>query len=633
MTGRRGKAWVGAAAVLILVGGGGAGAWAATRASGPAYRLATAEVRSVDQTLDSTGTIVPSSEADLSFPVAGQVATVGVAVGQHVTAGEVLAALDTTSLSASVTTAESVLTEDQARLAADPLGLAGPASRTAASQAATPSTLGPASPQSTSPPPPASKPTSPPSTQPPSSALTGALRLETTISQDETGLRSDMAQVAKNLDQEQGDQKQAATFCATTTTQPPTTTTAQPPTTTTAQPPTTTTAQPPTTTTAQPPTTTTSSRCISDEQTVMADQLRSAMAEQAVEQDFIAMTTAIENLLRAQGSGPPASSRAPSSAHSGSTTPPASPTSARSSAASTASPSTTKSTQPSVTKPTQPAVMASQVDSDQAATDDATAQLADAQRALGEATMLSPIGGTVAAVRISPGQPVAAASSPQSSTSSGSGSSTSATAEVVVMGSGSFEAQTSVSDAQIGQVSPGQVASVVPDGLTSPISGTVVQVGLVGTQSGGATTYPVTIGLRGGPRLVADSRAALAIVVRRAPRATAVPTSAVHTLGSRSFVQELRHAQLTSIPIVPGAVGAAFTQVITGLQPDDQVVLANLSTPVPTGGTTSLRGLVGGFGGGAFRGGGAGGAGAAGGGVGAGATRAGGRAVAFPGGG
>ena len=58
----------GGAAVVVLAGGGVA--WAATRGSGPAYRLATVTRGDVDQTITEVGTISSINQRSVSFPVA-----------------------------------------------------------------------------------------------------------------------------------------------------------------------------------------------------------------------------------------------------------------------------------------------------------------------------------------------------------------------------------------------------------------------------------------------------------------------------------------------------------------------------------------------------------------------------------
>src|ERR1039458_1117996 len=99
--GRNRKARVVTAAGIsaaVLVAGGGAVSYATSRSPAPTYVTAAAGSHSVTAKLQATGTTEPSSAATVSFAVTGTVATVPVTMGQKVTAGEVLATLDTTSL-------------------------------------------------------------------------------------------------------------------------------------------------------------------------------------------------------------------------------------------------------------------------------------------------------------------------------------------------------------------------------------------------------------------------------------------------------------------------------------------------------------------------------------------------------
>ena len=57
----------------------------------------------IQQTVTSSGTIEPASQASLNFAVSGTVTAVDVKAGQTVTAGQVLATVDTTALTEEVT--------------------------------------------------------------------------------------------------------------------------------------------------------------------------------------------------------------------------------------------------------------------------------------------------------------------------------------------------------------------------------------------------------------------------------------------------------------------------------------------------------------------------------------------------
>jgi hypothetical protein len=234
---------------------------------------------------------------------------------------------------------------------------------------------------------------------------------------------------------------------------------------------------------------------------------------------------------------------------------------------------------------------AATIAADQAAVDAAKAELGVAQQNLDQASLVSPIAGTVAAVNITMGQQVQPGSS---------------TDQVVVVGPGSFEVMTTVSDTDLPRLKIGDKATVTPDGTSTVTAGKVVAIGMLPTASGssgssGSAAYPVTIGLdAGGDQLFAGSGAAVTIVTGRATDTLAVPASAVHTIGTRQFVSVLRDGTSTTIPVTVGAVGPTLTEITSGVSEGDQVVLADLSTPLPTS-NPNLRGPGGGgagFGGG-----------------------------------
>lgn len=108
--------------------------------------------------------------------------------------------------------------------------------------------------------------------------------------------------------------------------------------------------------------------------------------------------------------------------------------------------------------------------------------------------------------------------------------------------------------------------------------------------------------------LFTGASASVAIVTQQVADVVTVPSSAVHTVGSNSFVSEQRGGRVLLTRVAVGAVNDALTQVTSGVAVGDTVVLANLNTPLPSSNTTN-RGLAGagGFGGSGFRGGGGGG--------------------------
>jgi hypothetical protein len=125
--------------------------------------------------------------------------------------------------------------------------------------------------------------------------------------------------------------------------------------------------------------------------------------------------------------------------------------------------------------------------------------------------------------------------------------------------------------------------------------------------------YPVVIALpTSDTGLYPGSTANVTISTGEVNDVVAVPTSAVQTLGTRSFVTVLDKGELTRKVLSTGMVGDVYTQVLAGLTPGQSVVIADYAEAVPSSNTNTVGGLGsflgggGGLGGGGFFGGGAG---------------------------
>jgi multidrug efflux pump subunit AcrA (membrane-fusion protein) len=110
-----------ASGVIVVLGAAGAGFWVIGKpsTSTPTFQLVAAVSGTLRQTVSSTGTIEPAQEANLNFAVSGQVTSVAATVGQTVKAGQVLAKVNSASLSADVAQAEATEASDAAKLSAD----------------------------------------------------------------------------------------------------------------------------------------------------------------------------------------------------------------------------------------------------------------------------------------------------------------------------------------------------------------------------------------------------------------------------------------------------------------------------------------------------------------------------------
>lgn len=115
------RGWIVAAlvAALVLGGGGFAAWWFLGRSETPQTitRTVTIEPTTLKRTLSAAGTLEPARAADLTFAGSGTVTAVNVAVGDAVTAGEALAAIDPAALQIALDSAKADLTAAQQTLA------------------------------------------------------------------------------------------------------------------------------------------------------------------------------------------------------------------------------------------------------------------------------------------------------------------------------------------------------------------------------------------------------------------------------------------------------------------------------------------------------------------------------------
>ncbi|HVU93041.1 MAG TPA: HlyD family efflux transporter periplasmic adaptor subunit, partial [Jatrophihabitans sp.] len=233
---------------------------------------------------------------------------------------------------------------------------------------------------------------------------------------------------------------------------------------------------------------------------------------------------------------------------------------------------------------TTPTASAAQLASDQAAIDAAAAQLRAARQDRQAASLRSPISGVVAAVGLTVG---------------GSASGT-----ITIVGTGVPKVTIAVPLAQIDLIKKGQATSVAVDGVSRPLTGKVSTIGMLSSTSGSQTTFPVTVQLGADtPHLYDGAGADVTITTGTAQDVLTVPNSAIHTL-TRGLhtVTVLRDGRTSTVSVTLGVAGAAVTEVRSGLEAGDRVVLADYGQALPSSTSDSttnrISRLLGGGGGG-----------------------------------
>lgn len=579
--------------VVVVVAVGGGVAYAMTGKSGPRYRLATVTTATVQQTVQTSGTISTVDQASLDFPVAGEVATVPVQVGDTVRAGQTVATLDRTSLDQVVQAAQATAASARQTLANDEAAQSG-STTTTDSAYVRPLTSGGTG----------------GGTRPGggASGSGGSVSaLQAAVTQAQHNLDAAIAAVATDVKRAAGDCTAGpisfsavadanGTVSGTLTLGAGETATLSLGQQTVAVPA----GGGSYTFTGLNPTMTypvtidadgagNTAKCAADLAAAQTQQTSTdpkdgsvAYWTQQLVKAEAALTAALAKSAGGSG-GATGSGNGGSGSGRGTTGTNGSTGSGRSATGSgtTRSGSGASGSGANSSGGQPRTVTAQQLAADQKAVDAADAEVTVAEQGLDQAVLASPIAGTVAAVGMSAGQQVAAGST---------------TAVITVLGHGQRSVTTTVGIADVDLVKRGTPATVTVDGVSKPLRGTVGYVGTLNTSgtSGSTTTYPVTVLLDPTSLPLFDGAGAtVALDVGTARNVLTVPTSALHRVGMRTTVLVDSGSSVSTQLVTVGVQGADRAQITSGLKAGQEVVLAEVDAAVPSSNTQT-----GGFGGG-----------------------------------
>ena len=244
-----------------------------------------------------------------------------------------------------------------------------------------------------------------------------------------------------------------------------------------------------------------------------------------------------------------------------------------------------------------PEAKAANIAGDEAALESARANVTKAEEALADTRLYAPGDGTVASI---------AQEAPGANVSAGGSS-----GFIVLVDTSSMNLVVPMSESDITKVKVGQPATVTVNALPDEkLAAHVTGTALLSTTSSGVVSYDVTLkldqtvsGLR--PGMTASAQ----IVTEQVENAVNVTSSAISGRGGAQTVTVLRNGKHVQQPVIAGMVGDSTTQILSGVQPGEQVVITIATGSSLGAGTTGLGRT--GFGAGAL--GGAGGLGGGGG--------------------
>ena len=552
-------------AVLLLLAGGGAAAYASSTSAPVGYRTSAIVTGDVNQLLTGTGTIAVVDQVRARFRTSGTVATVAVAIGDKVTAGQALATLETAPLDDAITQATATLTKAQATLETDQA--AATATTTASTAASAVSAVSASA-------------ASPSASNTPSTGGRGVGSGTGSSSGSGDSLATAQQNAARTLGAATDALAAAEQACAGGGAASPSSE-----------------ASP--SSAASPSRFAAPSREASPGRSASlaasgqpgsaggssSDTSCSAALQRSLKSQQQAATAAqhLLQVLRAAVTST-ATTTVPGTAQPRSGT-------TKTTAANTAATSSATTAADQGNQGNQGGGMqsvASRITTDTAAVSAAQTGLTTAQADLAGATLTSPIAGTVSVLPYT------------------AGSTASTNQAITVLGPGAATVTLAIPATTLGKLAVGQLAVVTADSAAAPVAGSVTAIALLATTSAASSTptYAVTVLVpQAGKAFVNGSSAAVSITIKTVKSVLTVVNSAL----SNGFVSVLTGTNVVRTRVTTGAAGALVTQITSGLTAGQLVVLADLTKVLPANSTTTIRGLNSGAGSGGGPGGGPGG--------------------------
>lgn len=239
-----------------------------------------------------------------------------------------------------------------------------------------------------------------------------------------------------------------------------------------------------------------------------------------------------------------------------------------------------------------------QLAADDAAVTAARSRLDAADQAVDDATLRSPISGTVVGVGVARGDQVSGGdggtqgegATPGGDTNAADSSSTPAFS---VVSTGSYLVNASVAAAGVKELKKGMQAEVTLAGRTGTVYGTVSSIGLVATVSdSGAATFPVVIRLTGKPKDVyIGTTATASIITQQRTGVLAVPTEALRTkttaTGTETYLYRKVDGKRVRTVVSVGTVYGPMTEITKGVEAGDKVEIPGMGRPMGSGSKSS----------------------------------------------
>jgi macrolide-specific efflux system membrane fusion protein len=198
--------------------------------------------------------------------------------------------------------------------------------------------------------------------------------------------------------------------------------------------------------------------------------------------------------------------------------------------------------------------------------------LESAKLNLDRAVIAAPFDGVVTDVAITAGQEISTAGL--------------ATPAVTLVGTSGIEMQGKIDELNIASVKLGQVANITLDALPDEqVTGSVAFISPMGTVLAGIVSYPTTISLENPSAELRDGMSATAeVVIERRDGVLLIPNTVIQGTVQNPFVEVLVDGKQEQRQIALGLSDGANTEVLSGLEEGEEVVVPPLTSTRQSGG-------------------------------------------------
>jgi HlyD family secretion protein len=197
------------------------------------------------------------------------------------------------------------------------------------------------------------------------------------------------------------------------------------------------------------------------------------------------------------------------------------------------------------------------------------AKLAVDQAVLDKLKVLAPFGGTVVAISTTTGDAV-----------------TPGTVAVQLADLHTLQVAVSVSEVDINRLKVGQEVDLTLDAVSGKtFTGTVSEIGYLGTTTQGVVNFPVTVVIANpDPALKPGMTASAAVVTDKKTNVLLVPNRAIHVVGGQRTVTVLFEGQQIAVPVQVGLTNDTQSEITGGQLKDGDTLVLNANTAASTNG-------------------------------------------------